>query len=119
MFKIIWIRSLSLFSSPGLSWNAKFKIASVELELISSIDVYLFVENSIKGDISYIAKRYRKAKNKSMKLYDDRKRSKYITYLDANNLYGWAMSQYLSYSGFKWLNQKKIDVNLISENSFT
>ena len=54
-----------------------------------------------------------------MKLYDDRRRSKYITYLDANNLYGWAMSQYLPCSGFKWLNQKKIDVNLISENSFT
>ena len=34
--------------------------------------------------------------------------SKFITYLDANNLYGWAMSQYLPYSGFKWLNQKKI-----------
>ena len=53
-----------------------------------------------------------------MKLYDVRKRSKYITYLDANNLYGCVMSQYLLYSGFKWLNQKMIDVNLISENSF-
>ena len=31
---------------------------------------------------------------------------KYITYLDANSFYGWAMNQYLPYSGFKWLNQK-------------
>ena len=55
-----------------------------------------------------------------MKCYDDSKPSKYIRYLDANNLYGWAMSQYLPYSKFKWLNQKEIDkfdVNLISGNS--
>ena len=36
------------------------------------------------------------------------KERKYITYLDANNLYGWTVSQYLPYSGFKWLNKKKI-----------
>ena len=41
-----------------------------------------------------------------MKCYDSSKESKYITYLDTNNLYCWAMSQYLPYSGFKWLNQK-------------
>ena len=55
-----------------------------------------------------------------MKSFDDKKPSKYITYLDANNLYGWAMRLYLPYSGFKWLNQKGIDkfaVDSISENS--
>ena len=41
-----------------------------------------------------------------MKCHDSSEKSKYITYLDANNLYGWTMSQYLPYSGFKWLNQK-------------
>ena len=48
------------------------------------------------------------------------KESKYITYLDANNLYGYAMSQYLPYYGFKWLNQKEISnfcLNSTSENS--
>ena len=44
-----------------------------------------------------------------MKYYDSSKESKFIMYLDANNLYGWAMSQYLPYGGFKWLNQKEID----------
>ena len=43
-----------------------------------------------------------------MKCYDNSKESIYITYHDANNLYGWAMSQNLPYSGFKWLNQKEI-----------
>ena len=57
--------------------------------------------------MSYIAKRNR-AINKYMQSHNVNESSKFITYLDANNLYGWAMSQYLPYSGFKWLNQKKI-----------
>ena len=55
-----------------------------------------------------------------MKCYDSSKESKFTMYLDANNLYGWAISQYLPYGGFKWLNQKEIDkfdVNSIEENS--
>ena len=55
-----------------------------------------------------------------MKCYDSSKESKYITYLDANNLHGWAMSQYLPYGRFKWLGKKEISnfcLNSISENS--
>ena len=55
-----------------------------------------------------------------MKCYDSSKESKYIAYLDANDLYGWAMSQYLLYKGFKWLNKKQISdfcFSTISENS--
>ena len=55
-----------------------------------------------------------------MKCYDNGKESKYITYLDANNLYGYVMSQYLPYSEFKWLNKKEIDrfdVDSVGENS--
>ena len=62
----------------------------------------------MRGGISYIAKIQSKTSNKYMKCYDSSKESKCITYLDANNLYGWAMSQYLPYSGFTWLNQKKV-----------
>ena len=71
--------------------------------------------------ISYISERHSEANNKYMECYDSGKESKYMTYLDANNLHGWAMSQYLPYSGFKWLNQKEISdfcLNSISENSF-
>ena len=67
------------------------------------IDMYLFIEKGLRGGISYIAKRYAKANNKYMKDYDPKKPSKFITYLDMNNLYGWAMSSYLPYGGFKWL----------------
>ena len=96
------------------------KMTKIELDLISDIDMHLFIEKGMRGGISYIAKRHSKANNKYMKCYDSSKKSKYITYLDANNLYGWAMIQYLPYSGFKWLNQKEINdfcLNSISGNS--
>ena len=107
-------------SSPGLSWDAMLKMTRIELDLISDIDMYLFITKRMRGGITYIAKRHGKANNKYMKWYDSSKESKYITFLDANNLYVWARSQYLPYSRFKWLNQKEIDrsdVNSIEENS--
>ena len=108
------------FRSPGLSWDAMLKITRTELELISDIDMHLFIEKGMRGGISYIAKRYSRANKKHMKCYDSSEESKYIAYLDANNLYGWAVSQYLPYSGFKWLNQKEIRdlcLNSIEENN--
>ena len=70
------------FSSPGLSWNAMLKMTGIELDLISDIDMHLFIEKGMRGGISYISKRHSKANNK------ESKESKYITYLEANNLYG-------------------------------
>ena len=108
------------FSSPGFSWDAMFKMTRIELDLISDIDMHLFIEKGMRGGICYIAKRHSKANNKYMECYDGSKESKYITFLDANNLYGWTISQYLPYSGFKWLNQKETSdfcLNSISDNS--
>ena len=82
------------------------KMTNIELEFILDIDMLLFVEKGMRGGISYIAKRFSNANNKYMQTYDNKNPSKYITYLDSINSYGWAMSQYLPYSGFKWLNQK-------------
>ena len=90
-------------SSPELSWDAMLKMSGVILEKMSHSDMYLFIEKGLRGGISYIAKRYNEANSKYMKNYDPTKLSKYIEYLDKNNLYGWAMSGYLPYSGFKWL----------------
>ena len=91
------------FSSPGLSWDAMLKMTGIKLEKISDIDKYLFIEKGLRGGISYIAKRYAKANNKYMNDYDPKKQSTFISYLDMNNLYGWAMSEYLPCEGFKWL----------------
>ena len=97
------------FTSPGLSWDAMLKMTDIKLELMTDIDMFQFIEKGMRGGISYIANRYGKANNKYMKDYNKDKPSKYIMYLDANNLYGWAMSQYLPTGGFKWLKQKEID----------
>ena len=86
------------FSSPGLSWDAMLKMTRIELDLISDIDMHLFIEKGMRGGISYFAKRHSKPNNKYLECYDSSKKSKCITYLDANNLYDWAMSQYLPYS---------------------
>ena len=83
------------------------KMSRVKLEKISDIDKYLFIEKGIRRGISYIAKRYAKANNKYMNDYDPETLSTFITYLDINNLYGCAMSEYLPYGGFRWL--KNVD----------
>ena len=106
------------FSSPGLIWDAMSKMTGVKLEKISDADMYLFIEKGLEGGISYITKRYAKANNKYIKNYDPTKPLKFITYLDINDLYGWAMSRYLPYDGFEWLkNVDGFDVNSISEKS--
>ncbi|XP_068716850.1 uncharacterized protein [Montipora capricornis] len=108
------------FTSPGLSWDAMLKMTDIKLELMTDIDMFQFIEKGMRGGISYIANRYGKANNKYMKTYDEKAPSKYIMYLDANNLYGWAMSQYLPTGGFRWMTEKQINnINLskYSENS--
>ena len=108
------------FTSPGLSWDAMLKMTNIKLELMTDIDMFQFIEKGLRGGISYIANRYGKANNKYMKDYNEKAPSKYIMYLDANNLYGWAMSQYLPTGGFKWMAEKqinKIDLAKYKEDS--
>ena len=78
----------------------------------------LFIEKEVNEGMSYIANRYAKANNKYMKNYDSKKPSKFMTYLDMNNLYLWAMSRYLPYVEIQWLkNVDGFDVNSMSEKS--
>ena len=78
----------------------------------------MFIEKGTRGGISYIAKRYAKANNKYVFDYDSNKQSTFITYLDKNNLYGWAMSKYFPYGEFEWLkNVDELDVMSINEKS--
>ena len=98
------------YTAPGLAFDAALKITNVKLELLTDYDMLLFIKNGIRGGISMISKRYSKANNKYMlDKYDEEKESVYIKYLDANNLYGWAMCQDLPVNGFKWMNEEELN----------
>ena len=93
-------------SSPGLSWDAMLKMTGINLELITDIDQQLFIEKGMRGGISIITHRCGKANNSYIKSYNSKDDTSYIIYLDANNLYGWAMCRPLPYSGFRWVDSK-------------
>ena len=96
------------YTAPGLAWDAMLKMTKINLELLSDIDKLLMIEKGIRGGISIISNRYGKANNKYMKDYNKKEASKYLMYVDANNLYGCAMSQKLPVHSFYWLTDKEI-----------
>ena len=91
-------------SLPGLAWQACLKKTNIELEFSTDYDMLLMVEKGIRGGICHSIHRYTKANNKYMQNCNNNEESSYIQYLDANNLYGWAMSKKLPVNGFKWLD---------------
>ncbi|XP_073236533.1 uncharacterized protein [Porites lutea] len=91
------------YTSPGLAWDACLKETGQQLELLHDYDMLMMFERGIRGGITHISKRYAEANNKYMKEFNPGKESTFIQYLDANNLYGWAMSQNLPTHGFKWM----------------
>ena len=97
------------FTAPGLFYDACLKKTKINLELLTDPTMHLMVEKGIRGGISMIVHRHSIANNKYMEKYDPTKKSKYIMYLDANNLYGWAMSQPLPTHGFRWMNPNELD----------
>ena len=113
-FRNVCLKNYSLdpawyYTSPGLSWDALLKYSGVKLELLTDPDILLLFEKGIRGGVSMILNRYGKANNKFMgEKYDPWSPSKYLAYLDANNLYGWAMMKPLPVGDFKWMEEKEL-----------
>ena len=97
------------FTAPGMSWQAALKMTDVTLDLITDMDMYLFVESGIRGGVSQISHRRGQLNVPGYDGYNKEEANKYSMYWDANNLYGWAMSQPLPVGDFRWLNDE--DVN--------
>ena len=96
------IDPLQCYTLPGFAFEAALKMGNLELELISDPDMHMFVERGIRGGSSVVCQRYAKANIPDTTDYDPAKPASHIIYWDANNQYGWAMSQCLPISGFKW-----------------
>ena len=97
------------YAAPGLAWDAALKITKVGLELLSDYDMVLMIQKGIRGGISMISNRYGTSNNKYMgDSFDQSKESTYIQYLDANNLYGWAMSKPLPTHGFESMSESEL-----------
>jgi hypothetical protein len=108
------------YTAPGLAWQAALKMTGVNLELLTDPDMHLFIERGLRGGISMISQRYAKANNPHVEDYDESQPRNYLIYLNANNLYGWSMSQALPTHEFRWLSRPEIDsfdVHQIGENT--
>ena len=97
-------------TTPSLTWDACLTLTNIELELITDPEIFLFFESGMRGGMSVISHRYARAINPYLKRedYDSTEPHSYICYLEANNLYDWAMSQYLTIGGFRFLSEEEI-----------
>ena len=92
------------YAAPGLAWKACLKKTEIVSELLQDMDMLLMFERGIRGGITQAVHRYASANNPYMEECDKNKETNYLQYLDANNLYGWAMSQPLPTGEFRWIN---------------
>ncbi|XP_054256909.1 uncharacterized protein LOC128981938 [Macrosteles quadrilineatus] len=124
-FRDVCLQTYSLdpawyFTAPGLAWSAMLKLTDVELQLLTDLDMILMVEKGIRGGVSQCCLRQARANNKYMSQgFDENKEPSYLVYLDANNLYAWAMSQAMPFGDFRWRKDTEINVLDISDDAAT
>ena len=89
-------------STPSLAFEAMLKMTIVKIELMADIDMVLMTEKAIRGGLTQVIRKLGIANNKYLPTYDKTKKSVFLQYLDANNLYGYAMNQKLPLDGYEW-----------------
>ncbi|KAJ8981439.1 hypothetical protein NQ317_015641 [Molorchus minor] len=99
------------YTLPGYTWDCMLKHTNVKLEFLQDVD------KGIRGGVSQCCNRYTKANNKYMVNYDSNKPSNYLLYFDVNGLYAWAMSQYLPYGGFEFVDCENFDILSVPDDS--
>ena len=106
------------FSAPVLSWDSMLKMTKIKLELIIQVLKCTYsLKKCVRSGISFITNRYSKANKKYFKSHDQKQESKHNVYLDGDDLYGYAMSEFLPASGFKWIDPKEFGFNEHANNS--
>ena len=114
--KVYELDPAHFLSAPGLAWQACLKKTEAKLELFTGVDMLLMVEKGIRRGICHAMHRYAKANNNCMKDYNKDEEESFLEYLDANNLYGWAMSEPLPVDGFDWIKDlSKTDEDFIKK----
>ena len=110
--------SAHFYTAPGLAWKACLKKTKIGLELLLDPDMFLMFERRIRGGITQSLHRWAKANNPYMgSEYTPREPTRYLQYLDANNLHGWAMSQPLPTGGFRWVDVKPDEIGKLANFS--
>jgi hypothetical protein len=98
------------YTAPALSWAAGLKYTKAKLEIPLDVDMHIFFDRGLRGGISMVANHFAKANNPHLKeMWNPLLEQSFIEFVDANNLYGWAMSQCLPTGGFKWVRDLKQD----------
>ncbi|XP_075225352.1 uncharacterized protein LOC142333778 [Lycorma delicatula] len=109
------------YSTPHFTWNAMLKFTRQKLELLTDIDMHLFVEKGTRGGVAMISTRHAKANNPNIPdQYDPSEPTSWVQYYDCNNLYGTAMVEPLPHANFRWLSTEEIDnldINSVCDRS--
>ncbi|XP_071581468.1 uncharacterized protein [Temnothorax nylanderi] len=113
-----WIPRIIIRCRGMYTWDAMLKYTGVRFELLTDIDMAMFVERGIRGGLSQCSLRYARANNRHVPTYDSSQPTTYLMYYDVNNLYGWAMSESLPYANFQWLDDpENFDVTTVPTDS--